>query len=138
MFNPFGTAYLLDPKMFPSLIGIDKYWRNAYQRIVRTTIRGRNGTILKKISRGLEQTDQLMKRRTFVRPEAQTDIREAAQWYEDGEPRLGYRIPTRDSRFARTHRPSYALCTLTIIGFERIRGTKFGSSSLIGRGVEVP
>ena len=31
----------------------------------------------------LEQTDQLMKRRTFVRPEAQTDIREAARWYED-------------------------------------------------------
>ena len=33
-----------------------------------------------------------MKRRTFVRPEAQTDIREAAQWYEDREPGLGLRF----------------------------------------------
>jgi hypothetical protein len=30
-----------------------------------------------------------MKRRTFVRPEAQTDIREAARWYEDREISLG-------------------------------------------------
>ena len=33
-----------------------------------------------------------MKRRTFVRPEAQTDIREAARWYEDREPGLGVRF----------------------------------------------
>ncbi len=33
-----------------------------------------------------------MKRRTFVRPEAQTDIREAAQWYEDREAGLGLRF----------------------------------------------
>ena len=33
-----------------------------------------------------------MKRRTFVRPEAQTDIREAARWYEDREPGLGRRF----------------------------------------------
>jgi plasmid stabilization system protein ParE len=33
-----------------------------------------------------------MKRRTFVRPEAQTDIREAARWYEDREPGLGLRF----------------------------------------------
>ena len=33
-----------------------------------------------------------MKRRTFVRPEAQTDIREAARWYEDREPSLGLRF----------------------------------------------
>jgi len=30
-----------------------------------------------------------MKRRTFVRPEAQTDIRKAARWYERREPGLG-------------------------------------------------
>jgi plasmid stabilization system protein ParE len=33
-----------------------------------------------------------MKRRTFVRPEAQTDIREAAGWYEDRESGLGLRF----------------------------------------------
>lgn len=33
-----------------------------------------------------------MKRRTFVRPEAQTDIREAARWYEDREAGLGLRF----------------------------------------------
>ena len=33
-----------------------------------------------------------MKRRTFVRPEAQTDIREAARWYEDREVGLGLRF----------------------------------------------
>jgi plasmid stabilization system protein ParE len=33
-----------------------------------------------------------MKRRTFVRPEAQSDIREAARWYEDREPGLGVRF----------------------------------------------
>lgn len=33
-----------------------------------------------------------MKRRTFVRPEAQTDIREAARWYEDRESGLGLRF----------------------------------------------
>lgn len=33
-----------------------------------------------------------MKRRTFVRPEAQTDIREAARWYEDREIGLGLRF----------------------------------------------
>jgi plasmid stabilization system protein ParE len=33
-----------------------------------------------------------MKRRTFVHPEAQTDIREAARWYEDREPGLGLRF----------------------------------------------
>ncbi|MDX6557144.1 MAG: toxin ParE2 [Blastocatellia bacterium] len=33
-----------------------------------------------------------MKRRTFVRPEAQADIREAATWYEGREPGLGIRF----------------------------------------------
>jgi plasmid stabilization system protein ParE len=33
-----------------------------------------------------------MKRRTFVRPEAQTDIRKAARWYEDRESGLGLRF----------------------------------------------
>jgi len=33
-----------------------------------------------------------MKRRTFVRPEAQDDIREAARWYEDRESGLGLRF----------------------------------------------
>ena len=33
-----------------------------------------------------------MKRRTFVRPEAQNDIREAAQWYEEREVGLGVRF----------------------------------------------
>jgi len=33
-----------------------------------------------------------MKRRTFVRPEAQTDIREAALWYEERETGLGIRF----------------------------------------------
>jgi plasmid stabilization system protein ParE len=33
-----------------------------------------------------------MKRRTFVRPEAQTDIREAAFWYEEREIGLGLRF----------------------------------------------
>ncbi len=33
-----------------------------------------------------------MKRRTFVRPEAQNDIREAARWYEDREAGLGLRF----------------------------------------------
>jgi plasmid stabilization system protein ParE len=33
-----------------------------------------------------------MKRRTFVRPEAQTDIRQAAQWYENRETGLGLRF----------------------------------------------
>ncbi len=33
-----------------------------------------------------------MKLRTFVRPEAQTDIREAARWYEDRESGLGLRF----------------------------------------------
>jgi len=33
-----------------------------------------------------------MKRRTFVRPEAQTDIGEAARWYEDREIGLGLRF----------------------------------------------
>lgn len=36
-----------------------------------------------------------MKRRTFVRPEAQTDIREAAQWYESRESGLGPRFVDR-------------------------------------------
>ena len=33
-----------------------------------------------------------MKRRTFVRPEAQADIREAARWYEEREAGLGIRF----------------------------------------------
>jgi toxin ParE1/3/4 len=33
-----------------------------------------------------------MKRRTFVRPEAQTEIREAARWYESNEVGLGIRF----------------------------------------------
>jgi plasmid stabilization system protein ParE len=33
-----------------------------------------------------------MKRRTFVGPEAQNDIREAARWYEDRESGLGLRF----------------------------------------------
>jgi plasmid stabilization system protein ParE len=33
-----------------------------------------------------------MKRRTFVRPEAQADIREAATWYEGRETGLGIRF----------------------------------------------
>jgi plasmid stabilization system protein ParE len=33
-----------------------------------------------------------MRRRTFVRPEAQSDIREAASWYEDREAGLGLRF----------------------------------------------
>ncbi len=33
-----------------------------------------------------------MKRRTFVRPEAQADIREAATWYETREAGLGLRF----------------------------------------------
>jgi plasmid stabilization system protein ParE len=33
-----------------------------------------------------------MKRRTFVRPEAQADIREAATWYEGREVGLGIRF----------------------------------------------
>jgi toxin ParE1/3/4 len=33
-----------------------------------------------------------MKRRTFVRPEAQTDIKETARWYEDRESGLGLRF----------------------------------------------
>ena len=33
-----------------------------------------------------------MKRRTFVRPEAQNDIREAARWHEDREFGLGLRF----------------------------------------------
>ena len=33
-----------------------------------------------------------MKRRTFVLPEAQTDIREAALWYESREAGLGSRF----------------------------------------------
>ena len=33
-----------------------------------------------------------MTRRTFVRPEAQSDIRDAARWYEDREPGLGVRF----------------------------------------------
>lgn len=33
-----------------------------------------------------------MKRRTFVRPEAQSDIREAAIWYERHEAGLGFRF----------------------------------------------
>ena len=33
-----------------------------------------------------------MKPRTFVRPEAQNDIREAARWYEDREAGLGVRF----------------------------------------------
>ncbi|HEY2975978.1 MAG TPA: type II toxin-antitoxin system RelE/ParE family toxin [Pyrinomonadaceae bacterium] len=33
-----------------------------------------------------------MRRRTFVRPEAQTDIREATRWYEDREAGLGVRF----------------------------------------------
>jgi len=33
-----------------------------------------------------------MKRRTFVRPEAQTDIKEAARWYENRELGLGLRF----------------------------------------------
>jgi len=36
-----------------------------------------------------------MQRRTFVRPEAQTDIREAARWYEDREPGLRLRFLPR-------------------------------------------
>jgi hypothetical protein len=31
-----------------------------------------------------------MKQCTFVRPEAQTDVREAARWYEEREPGLAY------------------------------------------------
>ena len=33
-----------------------------------------------------------MKRRTFVRPEAQTDTKEAARWYESRESGLGTRF----------------------------------------------
>jgi plasmid stabilization system protein ParE len=33
-----------------------------------------------------------MKQRTFVRPEAQADIREAARWYESREAGLGLRF----------------------------------------------
>ena len=33
-----------------------------------------------------------MKRRTFVRPKAQNDIRDAARWYEDREAGLGLRF----------------------------------------------
>jgi plasmid stabilization system protein ParE len=33
-----------------------------------------------------------MKRRTFVRPEAQADIREAARWYETRQTGLGLRF----------------------------------------------
>src|SRR5882724_10925851 len=33
-----------------------------------------------------------MKRRTFVRPEAQVDIREAGRWYESREAGLGIRF----------------------------------------------
>ena len=33
-----------------------------------------------------------MTRRPFVRPEAQTDIKEAARWYEDRESGLGLRF----------------------------------------------
>jgi plasmid stabilization system protein ParE len=43
-----------------------------------------------------------MKRRTFVRPEAQTDIREAARWYEDREAGLGLRF-TREIRTSLEH-----------------------------------
>jgi hypothetical protein len=28
-FNPCGITSLLDPKMFPSPIGIERYWRNV-------------------------------------------------------------------------------------------------------------
>ena len=43
-----------------------------------------------------------MKRRSFVRPEAQTDIREAARWYEDREPGLGIRF-IREVRISLQH-----------------------------------
>lgn len=33
-----------------------------------------------------------MSRRTFVRPETQIDVREAALWYESREPGLGLRF----------------------------------------------
>jgi plasmid stabilization system protein ParE len=33
-----------------------------------------------------------MERRTFVRPEAQNDLREAARWYEDREAGFGIRF----------------------------------------------
>jgi len=45
-----------------------------------------------------------MKRRTFVRPEAQTDIREAARWYESREAGLGIRFIGVVPRFTPTHR----------------------------------
>jgi plasmid stabilization system protein ParE len=43
-----------------------------------------------------------MKRCTFVRPEAQTDIREAARWYEDRETGLGLRF-LRETRTSPQH-----------------------------------
>lgn len=43
-----------------------------------------------------------MNRRTFVRPEAQFDVREAALWYEGREPGLG-------SRFSNEVRASLSL-----------------------------
>ena len=43
-----------------------------------------------------------MKRRTFVRPEVQTDIREAARWYEDRESGLGLRF-LREIRISLKH-----------------------------------
>ncbi|MCA1837771.1 MAG: type II toxin-antitoxin system RelE/ParE family toxin [Actinobacteria bacterium] len=43
-----------------------------------------------------------MKRRTFVRPEAQTDIREAARWYESREVGLGLRF-LREIRTSLAH-----------------------------------
>lgn len=39
-----------------------------------------------------------MRRRTFVRPEAQEDIREAARWYEDRESDLGLRFLREPSK----------------------------------------
>jgi plasmid stabilization system protein ParE len=43
-----------------------------------------------------------MKRRTFVRPEAQTDIRDAARWYENREMGLGLRF-LRETRTSLEH-----------------------------------
>ena len=43
-----------------------------------------------------------MKRRTFVRPEAQADIRGAARWYEDRESGLGLRF-VREIRTSLQH-----------------------------------
>src|SRR5205085_11278594 len=52
--------------------------------------------------RRAKRTDNVMKPRTFVRPEAQSDIREAARWYESREIGLGLRF-LREIRTALEH-----------------------------------